>query len=155
MGVLSDLFVAERDKVAIDFAGGPTTDGRFPATDVKGLEQVKLGALGQLIFDAAFESADEGSYGKTYDALVHEMSEPVHEHGDEGPWVYPIPERFRRALADLAEADLPELAKRWSETEEFELDGLSAEDALDYLRELKTMAAQAIAPKHLFLWMSL
>jgi hypothetical protein len=155
MGVLSDLFVAEPDEVPLVADAGPTTDGRFPATDVKGLDQIKLGALGQLVLDGAFEAGDEGSYGKTYDALVDEMSEPVHELGEEGPWVYPIPERFRSALADLADEDLPELAKAWSEAEEFEADNLGTEDALDYLRELKAIAGKAREPKQLFLWMSL
>jgi hypothetical protein len=154
MGVLSDLFVAERPDVAIE-EGGPTTDGRFPSTDVKGLDQVKLGALAQLVFEGALESGDEGLYGKTYLNLMREMSEPLHEDSEDGPWVFPIPERFRAALAGLGDDEMPALASNWSEIEEFQADHLTEEDALEYLRELKRLAQAAIAPNRLFLWMSL
>ena len=154
MGVLSDLFVAERPDVPIEL-GGPTADGRYPATDVKGLDPVKLGALAQLVFDGAFESGDEGSYGRTYDVFMRRISEPAHQESDDGPWVLRIPDEFSVALRDLPDEELPSLAQRWHEAEEFDLDGLSAEDALDYLRELKRLAYAAEGPKQLFLWMSL
>jgi hypothetical protein len=154
VGVLSDLFVAERPDVPIEL-GGPTADGRYPATDVKGLDPVKLGALAQLVFNGAFEGDDDGSYGSTYDVFIGQISEPAHQESEDGPWVLRIPEELSAALRDLSDDELPTLAHRWHEAEEFPLDGLSAEDALDYLRELKRLARAAEAPKQLFLWMSL
>jgi hypothetical protein len=154
VGVLSDLFVAERPDVPIEL-GGPTSDGRYLATDVKGLDPVKLAALAQLVFDGAFESGDEASYGGTYDVFITRISEPAHQESDDGPWVLQIPEEFRVALRNLADDELSTLAQRWYQAEEFRLDGLSDEDALDYLRELARLARAAEPPKQLFLWMSL
>jgi hypothetical protein len=154
VGVLSDLFVAERPDVPIEL-GGPTSDGRYPAADVKGLDPVKLGALAQLVFDDAFESGDEGSYGGTYDLFLGRISEPAHQEGDDGPWVLRIPDELRVALRDLPDERVVDLAQRWHQAEEFQLDGLSDEDALAYLRDLTRLARAAEPPKQLFLWMSL
>ena len=154
MGVLSDVFVASADEVTLA-EGGPTVDRRLPAVDVKGLEQVKLGALGQLLLERKLDTEDPGSYGSTYDALVDEMSEPVHEFSDE-EWVYPIPNRLAAALADIPDERFAHLVETWGATEEFALDGFEENDVRDYVIELRRMARLARASgKRLYLWMSL
>ena len=102
-----------------------------------------------------FDSSDEGSYGVSYDALVDEMETGMHEFSDE-EWAFPVPERLTAALSDLPEESLRNVAADWSQTEEFEMDSLGAEVALDYLVELKTKAGLARqSGKQLYLWMSL
>ncbi len=154
MGVLSDVFVADPEEVVLA-EGGPTVRDRLQAVDVKGLEQVKLGALGQLLLEGKLDTEDPGSYGPTYDALVDEMSEPSHEFSDE-EWVYPIPERLAVALAELPDERIPLLVEAWGATEEFALDDFDGDDVRDYVVELRKIARLARdAGKRLYLWMSL
>jgi hypothetical protein len=154
VGVLTDAFVAAPDEVSLA-RGGPSVVGQLPAADLKGLDQVKLASLGQLILQGELENDGEGSYGAIYDEFMDAMLTPLHEFSDE-EWVYPVPEQLTSTLADLADEDTAPLAAKWGETEEFELDSIGVEDATTYLRELKRLASAAKdSEKRLFLWMSL
>jgi hypothetical protein len=151
VGVLSDIFVARLEEVQLA-EGGPTVSKKFPAEDVKGLDQVKLATLGEALTTGGTMS-DEG--GEAYDALVSEMSEPVYQFSDE-EWVFPIPERLKAALARLSDDEMDRLAPAWAGTEEFRLDQMDQTTAMDYLTVLRQVAQRAESDKlPLFLWMSL
>ena len=151
MGVLTQAFVADPDEIAL-FEGGPES----PDGLLKGLDDIKLSALGQLLLEGELDLSDEASYGTTYDELVKEFDESMHSYSSGEEWAFLVPARLTGALAYLAEDRLPGLAETWSRTEEFELDQMDAEDGLDYLRELRAQATAAQnADKQLYLWMSL
>ena len=149
MGVLTQAFVANPEDVRL-FEGGPE-----PPSDVlKGLGTIELSALGQLMFEGELQWSDEESYGPTYGKLSQEIHETMHTFSSEEEWVFRVPERLTRALAELPVERLPELADAWSRIEEF--DWQTAEDVLEYLTELRANAVVAqTSGKQLFLWMSL
>lgn len=149
--MLSDIFVARLDEVHLA-EGGPTVSKRFPAEDVKGLDQVKLATLGEALMTGGTMSGDGG---EEYDALMSEMSEPVYEFSDE-EWVFPIPDRLMAALARLSDDEMERLAPAWADTEEFRLDYMDETTATDFLTVLRQFAQRAESDKlPLFLWMSL
>ena len=149
MGVLTVAFVASPEDVP-RFEGGPE-----PHSDVlKGLGTIELSALGQLALAGSLDWSDEESYGPTYDELDQEINDTVHTFSSEEEWVFHVPERLTRALAELPDDRLPELVDAWSLIEEF--DWQTVEDLREYLRELRSKAVAARdTQKQVYLWMSL
>ena len=149
MGVLTVAFVARADEVS-QFEGGPEPHH----DELKGLDPLQLAALGQLLLAGSMQSS-EGSYGPTYDGLLHKMHDRMHTYSEE-EWAFPVPEQLTTVLAEVQDDQVPELAEAWSRIEEFELDQKGAEEGIEYLRELRANAMIARdSGRQLFLWMSL
>jgi len=102
--------------------------GRFPMVEAKGLTEVSLATLGEILGVGA------------YDDLVDQIAEgPQAESGEAG--VVTIPRAFRDAVAGAP--DLDSAAERWTATEEMAADRRRKEDVLDVLRELSELARSA------------
>jgi len=70
--------------------------------------------------------------------------------------VFRFPQSVLGAIAGITPARLAPIAEAWSQTEELEMDGWSADEAAQFLAELQSHAQQALnADASLFLWMSL
>jgi hypothetical protein len=69
--------------------------------------------------------------------------------------VFPIPARLQTALAELSDEQMTQVAPGWADTEEFRLDYMDEDDALDWLRVLRQIAQRAESTgQSLFVWMS-
>jgi hypothetical protein len=145
---LTDVFAALPEQVRTS-EGGPAATGSLPAVDAKGLDQVKLGTLGELLLEG------EVSYGPTYDRLTIAMFEPAHEFSEE-EWVFRIPDRLAERLAGLSDDELSDVLEKWEQTDELQIDGWNTETTAGLLRELRTLARKAQAQDlRLWVWTSL
>jgi hypothetical protein len=79
----------------------------------------------------------------------------VTAEGDEGPWVYVVPDGLVAALRSASAERVAEVAVEWAETDEWKLDGVPADDLGPLLDDLADLARRAKPPKRLHLWMSL
>jgi hypothetical protein len=115
--------------------------GRFPTVEAKGLTEVNLATLGEIL-----------GVG-TYDDLVDPMGEgPQTEGGEAG--VLTIPTVFRDAVG--GGANLDSAAERWVASEEMAMDGWEKGDALQVLRDLSALAQSAAREeRNLWYWWSL
>jgi len=142
MGLLSNLVVAPADQ-AERVAQSQVPSQEFDGVDVSGIDSIKLVTLHSLLT------------GQTIDELMP-LYDPVVEVTDEGPWVFCIPADMATALATLNEDRKHDVARQWSETEEFILDDWSEEDVTAALNSICHEAKKATNKgESLFLWISL
>jgi hypothetical protein len=141
MGVLSDVFVADREEAEqVDPALGPS--GELPTYQAKSLDPVILGQLESAITGLPYEQLSRNLVG------VHfESSE-----GESG--VHDVRPALVEALAGLSEERIVSVAARWSEAEEWY--GASGPDLEPLVRGLAGLARKAVeADKGLWVWWSL
>lgn len=82
------------------------------------------------------------------DALVVTMA------GQQGPWVFHLPDDFRDRLAALTPDEFPTLAQAWAQEEELQDFGWTAVDLEALLAKLQEFASRASRErKSLLLWM--
>ena len=145
MGVLSDLIIADSaDAMEINRAGGAHSS-RWPVLESKGIDTIKLGTLATILLGAA----DDGSYMGDTSSLLDQLS-------DEGPWVFLVPRELVTAIAKLSPSQNDAIARRWGETEEFQLEGWPIDEIQEYLAELVAHCQKTKQQeKDLLLWMSL
>lgn len=146
MSILTDFFVAEEADVAAVAANGPL--GHLPTVETNGVDPVKLATLSGIV------TGRDYSLDGAFDQLLEEVQEVTTE-GDEGPWVYVIPDELVAGLRSASPERLTEIAAKWAETDEWKLDGVPADDLRPLLDDLTDLARGAEPPKHLYLWMSL
>ncbi len=138
--VLGEFFAAAAEDIGgVLVADGPS--GRLQTVEAKGLTEVSLARLGEIIGVGAYED------------LVNRIAEgPQTETGEAG--VLTIPTEIRDALA--GETDFDASAERWAATEELSLDGWRKNDSLEVLRELSELARVAGDDgRELWYWWSL
>jgi len=138
--VLGEFFAGRAEDIDDALvANGPY--GRLPTVEAKGLTEVSLAKLGEII-----------GVG-TYDSLVNVIAEgPQNESGEAG--ILTIPPKLRDAFA--RETDLDTVAARWVATEELSLDAWRKEDAFEVLRDLSELArAATMEGRELWYWWSL
>ncbi len=104
--------------------------GRLSTVEAKGLTEVSLATLGEIL-----------GVG-TYDELVERIGEGTEAESEEAG-LLTIPTELRDALAEAKDIDT--VAARWAATEELSLDGWRTEDSLEVLRELSAFAREAAA----------
>jgi hypothetical protein len=138
--MLGTFFEASGSLDAAVIAGGPVEHS--PTADVKGLSEVTLGTLGEVLGvggadDLAERIGDEGVEAG---------------HGEAG--VFSLPNELRDALADLVDRD--GVASRWTESEELVADNWQADDAFEALQRMQTVAQAAReAGNPMYYWWSL
>lgn len=125
MGMLTDYFVALTDDAAADL------DAMLPhALDGGGIDPVvELGSLETLLT------------GRTFDEILDDEREPVVERHDGEEVVVRISEHLERALVDVTDAHLAEVAVPWSGTEE--LAGSDPADLAAFAQALAALARRA------------
>jgi hypothetical protein len=141
MGVLTDIIIAdETEAESIGKANVPCES--WSGMDAKGIDQIKLGMLLSIV-----------SHQPYITDLINEFT-LLHEESDDGPWIYIIPQRLVSALAVLNDETLEQVAKEWSEIEEF--NRWKKNDVAVILNEICALAKNAlIQKKALLMWMSL
>jgi hypothetical protein len=139
MVVLSDILVADAEQAEEVLLAEVPSDS-FPGFDAHGLDQPKLARLRALLTNEDFDPAWADNV-----ALLASAA------GDEGPWVFELPDDIVATLADLPPADEERVAVQWAGS--VELGGWSAAQAREVLRELTRCARRAgEANKKLLLW---
>jgi len=143
MGLLSDFFVATSDEIGdLDIEQSPVI--KFPTVQAARVDVVKLTMLRCIIEGTKFDD-----YLSTLDSLLVRGT-------DEGPWIIKVPDSVYDRLSN---ADLPgvrDLADQWSKTEEWRLDGGTAENLEPFISELSKLATTGKNQnRELFVWVSL
>ena len=150
MSVLTDIVLAKASEAEAVLLQYPQPT--WPHIDVKGLDTLQLGDLYALLLqDPEMDPLD----------LAQEFQPMESAEGDleEGPWVFPWPERFTALLAELPPSRVPEVVAQWLASDEppdWPADALQT-----LLRELPPLAQQAQAsqthpePLQLLLWICL
>src|SRR4051812_27646642 len=132
MGLLSDFFAASEDEIAELPELGP--EGRFPTVAAKNVTNVELATLCGI---ATGRDIDVESGG--FEALLNEI-EDVREPGEDGPWVFRVPDSLVEALAAADEARVRDIAREWASTEEWQLSGANADDLVWLVSDLSRLA---------------
>ncbi|GCD21280.1 hypothetical protein ACFO3K_03015 [Cellulomonas algicola] len=141
MGLLTEYFVAPTDEAA---ASVHSDSIPAHAVDGGGIEPVvHLGTLEELLTGRTFE-----------EVLDDAPTSPVADrHGGE-ELVVRLTDALTRALADVSDGRLDEVAVSWSETDE--LEGADPADLAAFARALSALARRARAEgAHLYCWLSL
>jgi len=148
VGILSNIIVADRNEASAINAAGGSHLKRWPCLESKGIDQVKLGTLSQILNNRPIDDVNTVA-AFMVDAMLDKRS-------DEGPWVFLVPEQLQSALASLDEEAQDSVAEKWAATEEFILDRWQPADVEEYLKDLVAHARKSrAAGKSLLLWMSL
>lgn len=139
---LSDFFIADPgDAAALDIESSPI--GRFPGFEAKGVEIVKILTLLSLI-----DGSDVMSNIDHIDSYFVQQSDET--------WLVAIPDAIRSHLSTAGDQQLASLARRWAETEEWQLDGGEEEDLRWILDEMAKLSAEATHNNQkLYLWICL
>lgn len=125
--MLGEFFAASADEIDDALVeDGP--HGRLPTVEAKGLSEVNLATLGEILGVGTYEDLVERA------AIGRDSSS-----GEAG--VLTVPSELRDALA--SSEDLTEVAKQWAATEELALDHWQAEDAVTVLRDLGRLSRDA------------
>lgn len=141
VGVLTEFFVADADQAAALAVPGPL-DSDVPTLLAKSIDPVKVATLYQIAAGLTEE--------------VDETDDPVDTKRPEGPWLVVIRDEVTSAFAAVSDDLLPSVSQQWAATEEWTLDGGTANDLLPVVRGLRDLARQAQPPdRRLYLWMSL
>jgi hypothetical protein len=146
VSILTDFFLADEAEAAASVAEGPS--GHLPTVETNGVDPIKLATLHGIL------TGRDYSLDAAFDQLLAEVQEVTAE-GDEGPWVYVVPDGLVAALRSASAERVAEVAVEWAETDEWKLDGVPADDLGPLLDDLADLARRAKPPKRLHLWMSL
>ena len=146
MGVLTDFVVAPISAAAL--VGETSVPSQeFDGIDAKGIDQIRMGTLYAILSGTEYDPAflvDESSF--------------VYSGSEDGPWVQVVPDDMVSRLAALSDQNVPNVAKTWGSTEEFEpaYSSWSENDIRTFLVGMSGLARRALAEnKALFMWTSL
>jgi hypothetical protein len=130
MGVITDVFAATDQEIQ-DLDPDDYVGDLFPTLQSNGgAGVIELAALESLLTDR-----DEDEIMTGYELAV--------EVSEEGPWIIRVPVPLQDALIKLNESKLDDVARRWSQTEQFKHYEWSEEEVTDVLRGLWSLAHQA------------
>lgn len=141
MGLLSEIYLAPTGRAA-EVTADARPERCLAGIDSSGIDSVKLATLHSLLTGQDFES-------------LLPSYEPTAVAGEDGPWLFRLPDDLTRTLADLSPDQRRDIAARWAAEEGFILDGWKSQavhDAFEAIYELAVRADQSTA---LYLWMSL
>jgi hypothetical protein len=117
---------------------------KLPHAEFKRVDPVKLGTLQAMLCGGELLLGIEDR-----PALLANPQE-----ADE--WMLRLTDALVQELAGLTKAQRKALAKRWSETEEFQVEGWAAEDAALVIEALSDLASKATQEqKSVYVWMRL
>ncbi|MGD8456646.1 MAG: hypothetical protein PVF83_09700 [Anaerolineales bacterium] len=123
----------------------PINISQYPYVQYNEVDLVKLATLYSILTGVQFkESIDK----LAKPALINPLNE------DQG--LHCIPVEFVKALTEIDDEKIKTNAEIWAQTDEFEMDGFSENDAIDIINTLKNLAMIASAQsKQLYHWWSL
>lgn len=136
MGLLTDFLIATKEDIArfdgIDFYN------TFPKiVQAKKVDPIKIGTLEKILIDSS----------------SGELDEPILDFEEQ--WVYPLKPELVQTLAKLTVVQIAECARKWAETEEWQLERVNENDLIPLLQELAKLATQVNADNHMYLFISL
>ncbi len=139
--MITDFFTATQAEVqSLDIAKGPSQCLRAKRTD-----PVKLVQLQCCIDGVPFEQRLP---------LLDQML--VRDGGEDGPWIYRLPEVLQGRLAAASAADVERFGRAWAATDEWKRDGGTPDLIVPFLAEIARLAAKAAAQQRaVFVWMCL
>ena len=142
MAVLTDILIAspaEAEAICRDLRHFE----RWPCLQYKSIDNIVLSDL----LKALGSDEDAEDLARGGGLVFHE--------GQEGPWVFHLPDTLPTLLADLGDERIPEIAVRWAQGE-LSYAGAQISDVEMGLRQLRDFSRQAVAANRpLLLWMSL
>ena len=142
MGVLTDFVVADLSD-AKRVCDSPCPSKDFGGVDAKGVNTVMLGKLFAILSKSDFNPSFIGG------------DELLSEGGDDGPWVFRVPDSLVQQVSVLGEGQRREVATEWSKAEEF-YDNWSAESVFAVLEEFAKLCRQAVTEgKSVMMWLCL
>ena len=136
MAVYTDFFVALPDEAAaLDVQVGPLG---LPTIQAKSVHHVKLAILDEILT-----------------GVPDRFPEDIAEYTGGDSFIYALAEPLVEALAALSPEEAQDAARRWSQAEDWKLDGWTTEEVHDFLEELRELAIRARSErKRLYLWVS-
>lgn len=139
---LSDFFIANAEQVSdLDIESSPLD--RFEGFDSKGVEIVKVLTLLSLID------------GSDVMANIGNMNSYFARQGDDS-WIVEVPRTIVVELSNADSSHLAAIARDWTNTEEWQLDGASEEDVRWIIGEMAKLSTLATTNnQNLYLWISL
>jgi hypothetical protein len=142
--MLTDFFIATPAEVqALDIAQTPATSIR--CLRAKRTDPVKIVQLHCCIEGGSFEQAMP---------LLDTML--VRDAGQEGPWIFRLPEVLEGRLASASAADIDRFGKAWAATEEWTRDGGTPQTIVPFLGAIAQFAVDARAQQRsVYVWMCL
>lgn len=141
--MLTDFFIATPAEVeALDIARGPSANGQ--CLRAKRTDPVKIVQLQCCIEGVPFEQR------------LPLLDEMMMRGGEEGPWIFRVPNTLQSRLASASEQDIRQFGRAWAATEEWTRDGGTPENIVPFLQEIARLASQATAQQRsVFIWMCL
>lgn len=134
MGIISDFVIAQPNEAAIVIEE-PAPTRRWPGVEAKGIGTIKLATLKFILDGKPLDTTPVVDYSTTIKNLAIA--------GEDGPWVFLVPEELVRQLAEVPAGRLASVAKQWHQSEEFQLDRWSEPEVLEVLGELRELASAA------------
>jgi hypothetical protein len=127
----------EIEKDVVENGPGP----KFEGVEARMLSPVEVATLGEIVGAGA------------YDPLLDETTATDRQAGHGECGVFAVPSAIQERLAA---ADVDDVARQWSQTDELSAAGWTYEDAREVVADLRTLAAQATsAGKRLWVWWTL
>jgi hypothetical protein len=111
------------------------------------MDQVKMGTLYAILTN----TENDPGFMLDDDAYSYTVS-------DDGPWVQLVPDDMVQYLSSLSDSDVPSIAAKWGQTEEFESEysGWTLDDITRFIRQMISLSQKALAEgKAIFMWVSL
>jgi hypothetical protein len=142
--MLTDFFVATlAEAEALDITKSPAVSLR--CLRASRTDPVKIVQLQCCIDGASFQERMP-----LLDAML------VRQAGEEGPWVFRLPEVLETRLASASKEDIERFGKAWAATEEWRRDGGTPQTIIPFLGAIAQFAADARAQERsVYVWMSL
>lgn len=109
--------------------------GALPTLEAHTVDTIKLSSL---LLILRGEPLDDEQFGKCMKSF-----EEIGGQGENGPWLYVLPDELHDRLAQMADERFSEVAAAWSQTEEAQMDRWEVEEAEKFLRDLSSFAATA------------
>ena len=143
MGVLSDFVIADTGQ-GPEIGNSEFPPHTWPTLEAKGMDPIKLATLYCSIV------------GKAYHNDIQASFELVGGKKNEGPWVFEFPREILHAIAGVSEVHVQDIAAKWVDTGDLQMDGWAIEDAVNCIRVLSAHANKAVqSAKSMYLWISL
>jgi hypothetical protein len=142
--MLTDFFIATPPEVqALDIAQTPATTVR--CLRAKCTDPVKIVQLQCCIDGASFEERMP---------LLNKML--VRQAGEEGPWIFQLPEVLATRLASASTDELDRFGRAWAATEEWQRDRGTPQTIVPFLTAIAQFAVEARTQnRSVYIWMSL
>jgi hypothetical protein len=146
MGITADIFAARRQNLSPALlSSGPQPP--LASLSSKGVDTIKMATLATI-----FQNEDL----KNVKAVVARQPPVALEAGDDGPWIFAIPDQVTQRLAALDDAARAEIAEKWASTDEWRLSRWPRPEYDRWFNELCDLARAATRVQlSLWLWMCL